>query len=130
MNAMVRELGANVTYEYGDGTSWTATGGQTMNGSTLRLAGNYAEVVDEVLTLALCEREFEQGFLLYVMRPIPGRYEYFDCDDESYELSGRDQNVVTGGADSWSLEGGGLKIVLESAAASALRLTKASRSAC
>jgi RHS repeat-associated protein len=28
MNTMVRELGANVTYEYGDGMSWTATGGR------------------------------------------------------------------------------------------------------
>jgi hypothetical protein len=95
-----------------------------MSGLVLRLDASYVEIVDEVLTIALSEREFEQGFLLYIMRPVPGRYEYFDCDEELYELSDRDQHLVAGGVNSWSLEGGLLRAVLTDEAAAALGLPR------
>jgi len=80
------------------------------------------EVVDSVLTVILAERDKEEGFILNVMRVVPGgEKDGFDPELETYEVGTRDM-LVSGGVHSWSLDGYDLTFNLTSEAAAQLRI--------
>lgn len=77
------------------------------------------EEIDTVLTVTLAECAMEEGFLLHVMRVVPGENDGFDPELETYELATRDR-LCEGGVREWSLAGSSLVLRLTAEAAAEL----------
>jgi hypothetical protein len=82
------------------------------------------EEVDSVLTVTLAEGPGEQGFLLRVMRALPGDDEVFDAELETYELANATHDVVEGGVDEWAIDAEVLSVALSAQAASSLQVPR------
>lgn len=80
------------------------------------------EEIDTVLTVTFAERPAEGGFLLNIMRVVPGAgNDGFDPEMEDYELATRD-HLCEGGVQDWSLNDGELVLNLTSEAAFQLQV--------
>ena len=92
-----------------------------LDGVSVRIASEVAsmriqyvkvEEVDTVLTITFAERAVEEGFLLHMMRVVPGgENDGFDPELENYELATRDY-LCEGGVHDWSLNGANLTLNL------------------
>jgi hypothetical protein len=84
------------------------------------------EEIDDVLTLTFAQGPGESGFILNVMRPVPGSDSgAFEPELETYTLVTGDQDCICeGGIHEWSMDGRNLTLSLTDEAAQALGIDR------